>query len=64
MKTVKEIQGHYSCDQIWSKIFDYKEKNQIDLGAFGNGFDRKGKAYLHDLIENYPQYKEEILGLF
>ena len=64
MKTVKEIQAQYSCNAIWEKIFNWVQDTETPLYGYGNGFERIGKAYLYDLLEYYPEYKEEILGLF
>lgn len=64
MKTESEILTENTCQQIWKKIYKYEKKKNIDLGAYGNGFDRMGKIYFYQILRDFPEYKEEILGLF
>lgn len=61
---IQEIKDKYSCQEIWERIFNWVQDSDADLAGYGNGFDRKGKAYLNDLIERYPWYADEILELF
>ena len=64
MKTLDQIKYHYSANEIWLLLFEWKEKNNIDLGAIGNGFTRKGKDYLDDLIKYFPEYAIQIQSIF
>lgn len=64
MKSIKEIKEQYSCQTIWAKLYDWCQKTGNELGAYGNGFDRVGKVYLDSIVNNYPEYEQEILNLF
>jgi hypothetical protein len=64
MKTQSEILTENTCQQLWEKIYQFEKEKGIDLGAYGNGFDRMGKIYFYQILRYFPEYKEEILSLF
>ena len=64
MNKLEKIKSKYSCSEIWNRIYNWVQESNCEITGYGNGFDKKGKDYLDDLINYYPNYYKDILRLF